>query len=79
MTLFRNDGKKVATITYPSFPNIMFWHPVGSKMICIEPWLNLPDAPSDVNKEFKDKEHVVSVKPHQVKIFKRTITYFNNK
>lgn len=79
ITLKRSDGKKVVTITYPDFPNLMFWHPVGSKMICIEPWLNLTDTPLDKEKELKDKEHVISLKPHQAKIITRTITYFNNK
>ena len=44
-------------------------------MICLEPWLNLPDTVGE-RKEFFQKAGVVCVPPKGKKIFVRKITYY---
>ena len=44
-------------------------------MICLEPWLNLPDTMGE-RKEFSRKTGVVCVSPKGKRIFRRKITYY---
>lgn len=72
----KKDDSLVAETTFPGFPNLLLWHSLGSKMICIEPWMNMPDKPEDEEKEFKDKEHVIKVEPNQEVTLTRVIKYY---
>ena len=77
VNLKRNsDNKLIASTTFKDFPNLLLWHSLGSKMICIEPWMNNPDSPSDYEKELKDKKNVLFINPSEEKTLIRTITYY---
>ena len=45
-------------------------------MICIEPWLNLPDPVGDET-DFREKKGIVLLKPGEEKTIQKTITYFD--
>ncbi len=70
------SGKKIAETTFEGFDVFLLWHPIGSKMICIEPWLNLPDDVIRSEQEFSDKYGVIAILPKEKKTLSRTITYF---
>lgn len=72
----KSDNTLVAATTFEWFPHLLLWHPLGSKMICIEPWINLPDSESESIKELKDKKYVVKVNPGEAKELVRNIAYF---
>jgi len=72
----KSDNTLVAATTFEGIPNLLLWHSLGSKMICIEPWINLPDCPEEETKELKDKKYVVKLDAKQDKEFVRTIAYF---
>lgn len=75
MTLRNKVTKEeVATLSYPGFKNVFFWHCLGSKMICLEPWINIPDYDNDT-REFSDKETTINLKPGENAVFKRVISY----
>ena len=49
-------------------------YPYYSKMLCIEPWQNLPDTKGE-NAEFNDKDGVIKVAPFSKKKITRNIKY----
>ena len=76
VTLRHIDGRKIAETAFDGFDVFLLWHPIGSKMICIEPWLNLPDDEVRHDQEFSDKYGVLEILPNEKKTLSRTITYF---
>ena len=73
-TLCTKEGERVASLAFPDFANLLLWRPGNAKMICIEPWGNLPDAVGE-RKEFAQKAGVVCVAPHETKSLTHTIEY----
>lgn len=67
--------KEVVKVTFPDSEKLVLWHPNGSKMLCIEPWQNLPDIKGE-DAEFKDKDGVIRVVPFGKKAITRTIRYY---
>lgn len=72
--LRERGGKDIAKIMFEGFENLLLWHPGNSRMICMEPWRNLPDAVGE-EKEFSDKGGIFSVEGGKTKKFIRTVTY----
>ena len=70
-------GGKIAKLTFEGFKNFLFWHPLGSKMICMEPWHNLPDFIDEKNVEFSSKNGAQEIPPKSKKRFIHTIEYFD--
>lgn len=68
-------GKEVVKVTFPGSEKLVLWHPNYSKMLCIEPWQNLPDIKGE-DTEFKDKDGVIKVAPFGRKNITRTIRYY---
>lgn len=72
----KGPGRMIAGVQFPKSDKLILWHPVGSRMICIEPWQNLPDAAKDKDTEFSDKDGVIKVLPYGTSRIDRTITYY---
>lgn len=68
-------GRAVAQTEFGDFENFLLWKPKRASMICLEPWLNLPDTVGE-RKEFSRKKGVVCVPPKGKRIFTRKITYY---
>lgn len=68
-------GKEVAKVTFPDSEKLVLWHPNYSKMLCIEPWQNLPDI-KGANAEFKNKDGVIKVEPFGRRVITRTVRYY---
>lgn len=74
--LCKTSGEKVARIEFKGFPNLLLWRPDNNaKMICIEPWLNLPDLANVKDCEFSQKPDVVQVDGGKKYTIERTIAY----
>lgn len=73
--LCERGGKKLATITFDGFENLLVWHAGKAPFICIEPWTNLPDPAGEADVEFKDKGGVIEVSGNAEKTLVRTIAY----
>lgn len=71
--LRRRTGENVARVFFEEFPYLLLWRPQNAKMICIEPWHNLPDGKNPP--EFAQKEGVFCVPAGGEKRFVRTIEY----
>lgn len=76
VSLCETDGTKKAEITFKNFPNLLLWRPESARMLCIEPWLNLPDEAGAYPKEFSKKPGLIRVEGLQSKKLKRTIRYY---
>ena len=74
--LKKNNGDCVATLSFPGFSNILFWHPAGSKMVCIEPWQNLPDDDGKEPCEFSQKYGINKLAQGEQVEFMHEIRYF---
>jgi galactose mutarotase-like enzyme len=61
--LWKRGGERIATLWFDGFEHLLFWHPAESKMVCMEPWQNLPDFPDDKGKEFSKKSGVREIEP----------------
>lgn len=72
----RETDACLATLSFPGFSNILFWHPKGSKMVCIEPWQNLPDDDAKEPIEFSQKEGVTKLAKGARLEFTHEIRYF---
>ncbi len=73
--LRKKTGEGVAEISFDGFPNLLFWRPHGAKMICVEPWQNLPDYEGKELVEFKEKLGIDKINPKERKISTRSIKY----
>lgn len=71
----RKSEKRLASIEFPGFSNLLLWHPKGSRMICIEPWQNLPDD-ADKSPEFTAKPGIQKLQPSAQTSYTRTIRYY---
>ena len=74
-TLIHKSGRKIASIEYDGFPYILFWHPLDSKMVCMEPWHNILDYKDD-DREFKDKDGIIKLEKNESKVLSQTIRYY---
>ena len=74
--LKNNRGECLATLSFPDFSNLLLWHPKGSKMVCIEPWQNLPDTDGQEPIEFSQKEGVTNLPKGERIAFTHEIRYF---
>lgn len=75
--LSKTSGEKVARVEFKDFSNLLLWRPsADAKMICIEPWLNLPDLSGQEDVEFSQKAGAVKVDGGQKKTLERKISYF---
>lgn len=77
--LKKNDGQILAEIGFKGFSNMLFWRPEGSKMICIEPWINMPDMKGEETKEFSAKKGYIKVAPKESAILNRYVKYYKEK
>ncbi|MBQ6727822.1 MAG: hypothetical protein IJQ87_02675 [Clostridia bacterium] len=72
--LVKNGGETVATTYFKGFKNILFWRPESARMVCMEPWMNLPDRLGDKT-DFREKAGIKTLAPGQKSVIKRKITY----
>ncbi len=56
---------------------LLLWRPEDAKMICVEPWLNLPDKVGEDNKEFSSKTGVLKVEQGESVCLTRSFEYFD--
>lgn len=68
-------GKAVAEVAFPQSEKLVLWRPSGAKMLCIEPWQNLPDRLGSIS-EYPEKDGVIRVAPCESAVITRTIKYF---
>ena len=61
VTLCEKNGKKLASLTYEGFANLLLWREDNGAFICIEPWTNLPDLACANDVELSQKEGVIKV------------------
>lgn len=71
----KGTGKEVVKVSFPDSCKLVLWRPDGAKMLCIEPWQNLPDK-SGESREFSQKDGVIAVAPFGRKVITRTIRYY---
>lgn len=73
--LQEKNGKAIAKLSFPDYPNLMFWHAPESNYICIEPWLSLPDTVGKENIEFSQKPGIRALAPKSKTSLVHTIEY----
>lgn len=73
--LWKIGGERIATLWFDGFENLLFWHPAGSRMVCMEPWQNLPDLAEDKGKEFSEKKGVRKIEPKTSLAVTHTVEY----
>ena len=71
----KGDDKLLSEVVFPEYSVLLLWHPLDSKMVCIEPWINLPDSKKDINVEFKNKKNIIKLEPYESKTLVRSISY----
>ena len=70
----KREGK-ILEMEFDGFGNLLLWRPEGAKMICIEPWMNLPDLKYEKN-ELSEKKGVIKLPAGSTKTIERTNIYF---
>lgn len=77
--LLREKGthRKIVQVIFPQSEKLVLWRPHGAKMLCIEPWQNLPDRASGEDAEFSAKDGVIKVPPHGSERVIRTVKYYD--
>ncbi len=73
--VWKIGGERVCKVWFEGFDVLLFWRPAGSKMVCVEPWLNLPDLTTQPIGDFKEKYGVQKIEPKTKKVFAHTIEY----
>ena len=72
----QGEDTKIATVRYPDFPNLLFWSAENSRMVCIEPWDNLPDDLYAQPQEFSKKRGVTALAQGEALVRRHEIEYF---
>ncbi|MBP5209368.1 MAG: hypothetical protein J6125_00760 [Clostridia bacterium] len=75
VTLETKDGAPVARVDFPDFGRLLVWHPGDSHMICLEPWLNLPDPAGTPDVPFAEKSGVLIAPAGGSRTVWRSVTY----
>ncbi len=75
VTLVSRTLGPLAEVGFAGFENLLLWRPKGARMLCIEPWSNLPDAAGSLA-EFPQKAGVFEVPAGGSKTCAYTVTYF---
>ncbi len=65
----------LAKLTYHGFDNILFWHSKDAKMVCMEPWQNLPDNYGE-EKEISENPWLNAIAPKADFTAEHEIEYF---
>ena len=76
VTLCEKGGKKLASLTYEGFANLLLWREDNGAFICIEPWTNLPDLVGAKAVELSQKEGVMKVDGGAQKTLTRVMEWF---
>ena len=71
----RGEEKILAKVTFPGFSNLLFWHPEGSRMVCVEPWQNLPDDFHAEPQEISTKKGMTAVQAGETLVACHQIEY----
>lgn len=59
-----NDtNRKVLSLYIKDYPNFLVWRPATEKMVCLEPWHNLPDKVDETINDVSQKEGFILLKP----------------
>ena len=74
--LCNEAGRANSEISFAGFAHLLLWRPHGANMICIEPWLNLPDRAGEEGGDLSEKEDMQAVRAGQTAAFTRSIRYF---
>ncbi len=70
-----NGERSLAKVEFGGFPYLLLWRPEGARMLCIEPWGNLPDRAGE-ELSFPQKAGILRLAGGQrARIFQK-ITYF---
>lgn len=72
----KRDNRPFAESVFPGFSNLLLWRPDGADMICIEPWMNLPDDACGCP-DFAKKPGVRILPPHEKRCLTRQIRYYD--
>ena len=72
----RGEETILAKLTFEGFPNILLWHPADSKMVCIEPWQNLPEIEGVAPQEISKREGLTAIQPGESFLSSHAIEYF---
>ena len=72
--LVDKNGETVAKTYFKGFKNLLLWRPKTARMVCIEPWTNLPDDIDDKN-DFRRKAGIKPLASGEQCVIKRKITY----
>ncbi len=75
VTLVSRTLGPLAEVGFAGFENLLLWRPRGAKMLCIEPWSNLPDT-AGKPVEFCKKSGVFTLPAGGQKRLGYTVTYF---
>ena len=74
--LKRRGGEVLARVSYPDFGNLLLWHPADSRMVCVEPWQNLPDDDKKAPQEISQKKGLMAIPPKGEATAYHEIEYF---
>ena len=72
----KSTGEILARVSYPDFPHMVLWSAKKSRMLCIEPWQNLPDDLRTEPQELSLKAGLTAVKAGETLVSKHEIEYF---
>lgn len=72
----RGEEKLLARVSYPDFSNLLIWAVKRGKMVCIEPWQNLPDEDQKAPQELCKKQGLTAIAAGETLTAFHEITYF---
>ena len=64
VTIKSKKAGSVLSIEFADFPYLGIWAKPNANYVCIEPWLGIADS-VDSNRNFKDKEGILSLEPNK--------------
>lgn len=76
LSLISGNHKKIVSIGFKKYQDLVLWRCENTDMICLEPWLNIPDGMDEEQREFTSINGLRHIKPFTKDHLIRTIKYY---
>ena len=61
-------------VSFPEFPYLLLWHPVGAPFMCIEPWCGIPSTKGD-SIDITEKEGIIALESQSEKVHMHIVEF----
>ena len=73
-TLLNRKTGQETVVSFPEFPYLLLWHPVGAPFMCIEPWCGICSTKGD-SIDITEKEGIIALENQNEKVHTHIVEF----